>query len=115
MIATPHSQRFFVLFGTIALLLAGLVSTSDAADESAPADDGWRRTASGWEHISTWNLPPAPVPAHIASHTPIISAAWSNSLLSHPAVVSLVLMVMAWGALTSPLTRFAAQPLAMES
>src|SRR5206468_1616114 len=40
-----------------AFLAAAFVTTvaaRGAAEDEAAIDDGWRRTASGWEHVSQW-------------------------------------------------------------
>lgn len=45
--------------------------TLEARDSIAAANpldpEGWRRTANGWEHVSTWPPPPRPLGDWIAS------------------------------------------------
>jgi hypothetical protein len=109
MIDSIRSQRFFALIGTIVLLLAGVLQfaggvagISAAAAESAPADDGWRRTVNGWEHISTWNLPP--VPSAFESQTfsvaPAWCASWEPSGWLHPAAIAGGLILFGLAGLT---------------
>lgn len=45
----------FSLVAMVAIVLCG--SPASAADEAQSADDGWRRTALGWERTGTWTEP----------------------------------------------------------
>lgn len=38
------------------MVLAALVFSSAPEIKALQADDGWRRTAQGWEHISAWQI-----------------------------------------------------------
>jgi hypothetical protein len=46
-----HRWPIFVLV----LVVLGVLASADS--HSLSADDGWRRTAQGWEHVSTWQFP----------------------------------------------------------
>lgn len=79
-----------------------------AVQASGTEDDGWRRTKFGWQNIKQWNLPAemhelpglSPRVGAIATLPAITSpAAEKLSVLLHPAVIALGLMLVAFGAL----------------
>jgi hypothetical protein len=70
--------------GTLAVLLAvgyvlsqaGLPAVSSSGSVSVVHEDGWRRTAQGWEQVSGWRLPamePVTRTGHFSVHPATIA------------------------------------------
>jgi hypothetical protein len=49
-----------IALGLLAALVVTAALASPAAAEEVQADDGWRRTAYGWERIDQWHAPSVP-------------------------------------------------------
>ena len=66
-----NGQTVFLLIAAVCTLTAFSFTSSafaqlaSATSDAAPIDDGWRRTANGWEQIAAWQVPAtsSPVPA----------------------------------------------------
>jgi hypothetical protein len=75
---------------------ADLTPRRPVASSHGNFDDGWRLTASGWEHISTWEHPPI-----LASRSlvplPHIEGPPKGAL--HPVTFTVLMMLASWAAL----------------
>jgi hypothetical protein len=87
---------------TLVVAFSAAPAFADLADRRAVAsshgafDDGWRLTASGWEHISTWEHPPI-----LASRslTPLPRLDGPKEGALHPVTFTLLMMLASWAAL----------------
>jgi hypothetical protein len=115
MIASFASNRIRSILGIIAILVGGSICDRAAAQvDTTPADDGWRRTVDGWEHISTWSLPAARIsraPESFMYSPALISADLPRSLFLHPALLAVALFGLGIAGLRLPTTVTFREPL----
>ena len=93
MIAT--SRTILARVGAVAFVLLTITCVAHAA--GSDADDGWRRTKDGWEHISTWNLGSRTLPTRRFVPPSTGSLLAIGSL--HPALIATGLLLLSIGSL----------------
>lgn len=101
--APPSRLGFFALFGASGIFVVVCIFLSDSLHHSAQAarTDQWRRTAQGWERISSWNVLRA---SPNAEKSPNASSKWRSD--SHPAALALLqIALIALGYYKFPPTR----------
>ena len=101
--APPPRLGFFALVGATGIFVVICIFLSDSLHHSAQGakSDQWRRTAQGWERISSWQLSRAYLDAAEAPKDP---SKWRSD--SHPAALALLqIALIALGYYTFPPTR----------
>jgi hypothetical protein len=101
--ASPPRLGFFALVGATGTFVVICIFLSDSLHHSAVAakSDEWRRTAEGWERISSWHTPRA---SQNAAKSPNRSLKWRSD--SHPAALALLqIALIALGYSTFPPTQ----------
>ena len=96
-----HYRKWLALWALVigwtgVCLLCGMRHSPVATN----ADDGWRRTELGWEHVTSWSEPAMATAAVPVFHWPAPSPAKASSRWdTHPAALALVQLGVAFFAL----------------
>jgi hypothetical protein len=82
-------------FALLAAVLAGLLAAAarSVAAEDAHGDDGWRRTAYGWERMDDWYAPRVSRGGVSNDYVPPLPAADGPRCDVHPGVLVLLQLV----------------------